>query len=323
MGWPANMQYEAKRMSTLKDKLVVLVGGGGFIGRYTARALLQAGARVRIAQRDPREAWFLRTQGGLGQTQFAALDIGQADGIARVVAGADAVVNLIGTFATAQMQALHVDGPAALARAAGRVPFVHISAIGADPAGASIYARTKGLGEAAVRSVSPHATILRPSTVFGREDQFTNRFAAMIAAAPVVPVLRGQARFQPVFVADVADAIVAALTNPGAHGGQTYELGGPDVLTMAELNAWLARAIGRPERFLVLPDIAGDLLSRAGFLPGAPITRDQWKLLQSDNVVTGTDGLTALGVTPTPLAAVAPDWLVRYRRQGRFGRVTA
>jgi NADH dehydrogenase len=310
-------------MGTLKDKLVVLVGGGGFVGRYAARALLRAGARLRIAQRDPREAWFLRTQGGLGQTQFAALDLTRPDGISRVVAGADAVVNLTGTFAVGQMQALHVDGPAALARAAGSAAFVHISAIGADPAAASVYARTKGLGEAAVRSVSPHATILRPSTVFGREDQFTNRFAAMIARAPVVPVLRGATRFQPVFVADVADAIVAALEGVGAHGGRTYELGGPDVLTMAELYAWLAREIGRPARFVELPDAAGNLLSMAGFLPGAPITRDQWRLLQSDNVVTGPDGLHALGVHATPMAAVAPDWLVQYRRQGRFGRAAA
>lgn len=309
-------------MASLKDKLIVLVGGGGFLGRYTAQALLRAGARVRIAQRDPRDAWFVKTQGGLGQTQFVACDLTRPDTIARALPGADAVVNLVGTFDTGRMQALHIDGPAALARAAGSLPFVHISAIGADPQSDAIYGRSKGLGEAAVRSVHPGATILRPSVVFGREDQFTNRFAALIAKAPVVPVLRAGVRFQPVFVGDVAEAVASALADPGVHGGRTFELGGPDTLTMAELFGWLARAIGRPERFVELPDVAGNALSMAGFLPGAPITRDQWKMLQADNVASG-EGLAALGVTPTPLGTVAPNWLVSYRRQGRFAQAAA
>lgn len=309
-------------MASLKDKLIVLVGGGGFLGRYTAQALLRAGARVRIAQRDPRDAWFVKTQGGLGQTQFVACDLTRSDTIARALAGADAVVNLVGTFDTGRMQALHVDGPAALARAAGSLPFVHISAIGADPQSDAIYGRSKGLGEAAVRSVHPGATILRPSVVFGLEDQFTNRFAALIAKTPVVPVLRAGVRFQPVFVGDVAEAVAGALADPGAHGGRSFELGGPDTLTMAELFGWLARAIGRPERFVELPDVAGNALSMVGFLPGAPITRDQWKMLQADNVASG-GGLVALGVTPTPLGTVAPNWLVSYRRQGRFAQAAA
>lgn len=309
-------------MAGLKNKLIVLVGGGGFLGRYAAQALMRAGARVRIAQRDPRDAWFLKTQGGLGQTQFVACDLARPETVARALSGADAVVNLVGTFATVRMQSLHVDGPAALARAAGTLPFVHISAIGANPQSDAVYGRTKGLGEAAVRSVHPQATILRPSVVFGREDQFTNRFAALIAKLPVVPVLRPGARFQPVFVGDVADAIAAALVAPEAHGGRTYELGGPDTLTMAELFGWLARTIGRPERFAQLPDAAGAILSQLGFLPGAPITRDQWKMLQADNVA-AHDGLAALGIAATPLVAVAPQWLVRYRRQGRFARVAA
>lgn len=310
-------------MAGLKDALVVLVGGGGFLGRYAAQALLAAGARVRIAQRDPRDAWSVKTQGGLGQTQFVAADLARPATLARALHGADAVVNLVGTFDPGAMQALHVDGPAELARAAGERPFVHISAIGADPASPARYGRTKGLGEAAVRSVHPRATILRPAVVFGREDAFTNRFAGLIARAPLVPVLRPATRFQPVFVGDVAAAVAAALGRPDTHGGRTYELGGPDVLSMAALLAWLAREVGRPGRFVELPDAAGDLLSRLDFLPGAPITRDQWKMLQADTVATG-DGLAALGVAPTPLAAVAPAWLVRYRRAGRFGaRATA
>lgn len=310
-------------MTTLKDKLVVVVGGGGFVGRYVTRALLAAGARVRIAQRDPREAWFLKTQGGLGQTQFAGIDLARPATIAPVVAGADAVVSLAGTFDVGAMQAIHVDGPAALARAAGGAPFVHVSAIGADPASRAAYGRSKGLGEAAVRSVSPHAVILRPSVVFGREDAFTNRFAALIAKAPLVPVLRGETRFQPVFVGDVAAAILAALRDPARHRGQTYELGGPDVMTMRALLAGLGEMIGRPGRLVDVPDAVGSLISRAGFLPGAPITRDQWQMLQQDNVVAAADGLRTLGIDATPLAAAAPQWLVRYRRQGRFAKVAA
>lgn len=309
-------------MNNLKDKLIVLVGGGGFLGRYAAQALLRAGARVRIAQRDPRDAWFVKTQGGLGQTQVVACDLARPDTLVRALHGADAVVNLVGTLDTGKMQTLHVDGPAALARASGTLPFVHISAIGADPQSEAIYGRTKGLGEAAVRSVHPNATILRPSLVFGREDGFTNRFAALIAKAPVVPVLRAGVRFQPVFVGDVAEAVAGALAESDAHGGRTFELGGPDTLTMAELFGWLARTIARPERFVELPDAVGSALALAGFLPGAPITRDQWKMLQTDNVAS-EDGLAALGIAPTPLAAVAPQWLVRYRRQGRFAKATA
>lgn len=307
----------------MKDRLVTLVGGGGFLGRYVAQALLAAGARVRVAQRDPREAFYLRPLGGLGQTQFVAADVSRPDTIARAIAGSDAAVNLVGTF-TGDLKRVHVDGARAVAEAAtaaGATALVHVSAIGADPQAASYYGQTKGAGEAAVRDAFPLATILRPSTVFGREDQFVNRFAGMIAALPVVPVLKPNARFQPVFAGDVAAAVVAALGDPGAHGGQVYELGGPDVLTMLELHAWIAEAINRSPSLLPLPDIAGNLLAA---LPGGPISRDQWKLLQGDSVVSGgARDLAALGVTPTPLAAVAPGWLVRYRRQGRFAKQTA
>ena len=304
----------------MKDTLVTLVGGGGFIGRYVAQALFAAGARVRVAQRDPREAFFLKPLGGLGQSQFVALDMTKPDSIARAVAGSDAVVNLAGAFA-GNLQAIHVDGPAALARAAaetGATAFVHVSAVGADPDSDARYARTKGMGEAAVRSVFPGATILRPSTVFGREDQFINRFAAMIAKLPVIPVLKPETKFQPVFVGDVAAAIVAALADPGTHGGKTYEIGGPDVLTMAELHHWIADAIGRDPAFVPMPDAMGAALASVGFLPFAPITGDQWKMLQKDALANG-EGLAALGIVPTPLGAVAPGWLVRYRRNGRFG----
>ncbi|WP_260597516.1 complex I NDUFA9 subunit family protein [Sphingomonas endolithica] len=309
----------------MNDKLVTLIGGGGFLGRYVAQELMKAGARVRIAQRDPRAALFLRTQGGLGQMQFAAVDVTKPESVARAVQGSDGVVNLVGVLA-GNFHAVQAEGAATVAQAAtaaGVTALVHVSAIGADAASDSAYGRSKGDGEAAVRAAFPRATILRPSIVFGREDQFVNRFAGMIAATPVVPVLRAGARFQPVYVADVAAAVTRVLAEPGRFGGETLELGGPDVVTMGDLIRWIAQAIGRAPRIAELPDVVGGLIAKAGFLPGAPITADQWKMLQRDNVVTGTDGLAALGITPTPMASVAPSWLVRYRREGRFGTVSA
>lgn len=303
--------------------LVTVIGGGGFVGRYVAQALMRQGKRIRIAQRDPRQAFFLRPLGGLGQTQFVAADVTRPDTIERAVAGAEAVVNLAGTFG-AGMARVQADGAGVVAEAAARAgvaQLVHLSAIGADATSPAAYGRSKAAGEAAVRAAFPGATIMRPSTVFGREDKFVNRFAGMIEAASnlpfkPVPVLRAGVRFQPVFVGDVADAVAAALTEEGA-AGRTVEFGGPDVLTMAELFAWIAATIGRRVNFITLPDALGAAIAR---LPAAPISRDQWLMLQRDNVVAGgADGLAALGVTPTPLAAVAPGWLVRFQRMGRFG----
>jgi uncharacterized protein YbjT (DUF2867 family) len=303
----------------MKDKLVTLFGGGGFVGRYVAQALLASGARVRIAQRDPRQATFLKPLAGLGQTQFIAADLTRPASVARAVDGADGVINCVGAFAN--MQALHVDGArriAEAARDAGAEALVHISAIGADPSSASAYARTKGEGETAVREAFPRATILRPSIVFGQEDQFTNRFAGLIAGLPAVPVFRSVARFQPVFVKDVAAAAAASVADPGSHAGQTYELGGPDVLTMAEIHRSLATMIGRKPRLIEVPDAIGSVFAA---IPGTPISRDQWLMLQRDTVVSeGASGLAAFGIVPTPMAAVAPQWLVRFRRHGRFGQ---
>ena len=307
-------------MTGMDGKLVTLIGGGGFLGRYVAQSLLKAGARLRIAQRDPREAVFLRTQGGLGQTQFAAVDVTKPDTVARAVYGSDAVINLVGVL-KGNFNAVQTEGArnvAKAAAAAGAGALVHVSAIGADVESPSAYGRSKGEGEVAVRAEFPSATILRPSIVFGREDQFVNRFAGMISAAPVVPVLRAAAKFQPVYVADVAEVVAQAASDAGRFGGETFELGGPDVLTMGALIRWIANAIGRDPSIVELPDIAGALIAKLGFLPGAPITSDQWKMLQSDNIVTGENGLAAFGITPTPLASVAPSWLVRYRKSGRF-----
>jgi uncharacterized protein YbjT (DUF2867 family) len=303
----------------MKDLLVTLVGGGGFLGRYAAQALMRAGARVRVAQRDPRQAWFIKSLGSLGQSQFVGCDVTRPDTLAVAVEGSDAVVNFVGVLG-GDFQRLHVEGArnvAAAAARAGASAFVQLSAIGADPQSPSAYGRSKAEGEAAVREAFPGATILRPSVAFGREDQFLNRFADLMARSRITPVIAPDTRFQPVFVGDVADAVARAVAEPDRFAGGTYELGGPDVLTMAELNRFVADQTGRSPRFVRVPDGAASVL--AG-LPFGPISRDQLAMLRRDNVVAGEDGLAAMGLTPTPMAAVAPGWLVRFRRAGRFGR---
>jgi NADH dehydrogenase len=234
------------------------------------------------------------------------------------VDGAWGVINLVGAFG-GKLDALHGDAPGRIAELAaqkGAESLVHISAIGVTKDSASFYARTKAEGEEKVRAAYPNATIIRPSVVFGQEDDFTNRFAGM-SRLPLVPVLGGKTRFQPIYVRDLGAAIAKAAQNPGEFAGQTFELGGPDVLTMHELNRVIAEAAGRSPELIDLPDFVGNAMSRLGFLPGAPITRDQWIMLQKDNVASGP-GLEAFGIQPTPLAAVAPDWLDRFNEGGRF-----
>lgn len=312
-------------MAAKTDRLVTLFGGGGFIGRYAAQALLAAGARVRIAGRDPERAYFIKPLGGLGQTQFVRADIADPASVARAVAGSDAVVNLVGVL-KGDFRTLHVEGArnvAEAAEAAGAQAMVQISSIGADPESESAYGRSKGEGEAAVRAAFPGATILRPSIVFGPEDQFVNKFAMMAKWLPVVPVMRGSWRVQPLYVADLGKAIAAAALDPVAHGGKIYDLVGPQVLTMAELNRFVSRAIGRGGNIVEIPDaVARPMVRTTGWLPGAPMTWDQWLMLQVDSVATGLPGFDAFGIRPLPLSAVAEDWLVTYRRQGRFAKAT-
>ena len=304
------------------DRLVVMFGGSGFVGRYIAQALLAQGARVRFAERDPKRAWFLKPQGNLGQTQFVTADITRPESVSQAVRGADAVINLVGVL-KGNFRKIHVDGArnvAEAAAAAGVPVLVHMSAIGADAASPSAYGRSKGEGEAAVRAAFPSATILRPSIIFGREDQFVNRFANMIRMFPVLPVIRSDVKFQPAYVGDVAQAAVKALLDPEAHAGKTYELGGPQVLTMGELNAWIASETGRNPAIVPVPDAFSKIFAR---LPGGPISWDQWLMLQRDNVAAaGSPGFAALDIIPMPLAAVAPGWLVQYRRHGRFGTMS-
>jgi len=300
--------------------LITVFGGGGFIGRYVCEVLLKAGARLRVATRDPRRAWFLQPLGGVGQVSTIAADLGRPESIAPAVDGADGVVNLVGIF-KGNLDLIHVHGAgklAAAAKSAGAKAFVHISAIGADPEAESDYGRTKGLGEQAVRAAFPKATIIRPSVVFGPEDNFTNRFAAL-ARFPILPVIAPRTRFQPVYVRDLAQAIAAAALDPKTHGGKTYELAGPEAMTMRELNARIAELADQSPGLVDMPDFMASGLALLGFLPGAPLTRDQWLMLRHDNVPSGDHpGFKAFAITPTPIAAAAPEWLGRFRKGGRF-----
>jgi uncharacterized protein YbjT (DUF2867 family) len=310
-------------MARKTDRLVTVIGGGGFVGRYVVQALFARGQRVRIVERDPRRAFFLKPLAGLGQVQFAAADVTEGGAVARAIHGSDAVVNLVGIL-KGDFDAIHREGAKNVAEAAaatGAEALVHVSALGADPEGESRYGRSKGEGEAAVRSAFPSATIVRPSVAFGQEDRFVNRFAAMARLLPVVPVIRGSWRLQPVHVADLGRAIALAAIDPRSHGGKTYELGGPQVLTMIELNRWIAEATGRGSKpVMPIPDPVAGLFARAaGWLPGAPVTADQWLMMQRDNVVAeGATGFEAFGISPSPLAAIAEGWLTAYRRSGRF-----
>ena len=302
----------------MQGKLITVFGGGGFLGRYVAQTLLGQGARLRIACRNANSANHIKPLGNLGQVQLMAADIRKPASVQRAVLDADAVVNLVGSFA--DMDAVQNMGAGIVAQAAadaGVGALVHISAIGADAHSDAEYGQSKAGGEAAVHAAFPAAVILRPSIVFGREDQFINRFAGLIRMLPVVPVIGAATKFQPVFAGDVAKAVAAALVH---QDGRVLELGGPEIFSMMELNRWIAKAIGRDPLFVEVPDIAAKMLAKGtGWMPGAPITDDQFKMLGRDNVVTGTDGLAAYGIVPTPLDVIAADWLNIYRKHGRFG----
>jgi len=303
------------------EQLVAVFGGDGFIGRYLCEMLLQAGVRVRIACRNPRRAHFIQPMSEVGQLGYLRADITDPESVARAVDGCSAAVNLVGVL-KGNFQAVHVTGArnvAEAARDAGAAALVHISAIGADPQSESAYGRSKGDGELAVRAAFPRATIIRPSLVFGPEDQLTNRLAGLARLLPFLPVIAPRTRFQPVYVRDLAEAIARAALEPGQYGGKTYEIGGPRAMTMRELHGAVLEATGRTPELVDMPDFAASLLSRFGWLPGAPLTRDQWLMLQRDNVpAKGAPGLEAFGIKPAPLGAVAPEWLGRFHKGGRF-----
>jgi len=302
------------------EELVTVFGGGGFIGRYVTEFLLRSGVRVRIAQRNPRQAYIIQPLAQVGQLGFVQADLTKPESVRRAVRGATAVINLCGVFG-AKMRGVHVDGArnlAAAAREAGVEALVHVSAIGASVNSPSAYGRTKAEGEAAVREAFPDATVIRPSLVFGPEDELTNRFAGM-ARLPLLPVIAAKRNFQPVYVRDLGQAIATAALEPRRFAGRTYEIGGAQVMSMVDLHRAILDLTGQKPDLMPVPDLFGNLLSYLGFLPGAPLTRDQWLMLQRDNVPSGDlPGLEAFGINPTPLGAVGYEWLGRFHKGGKF-----
>ena len=303
--------------------VATVFGGSGFIGRYVVKRLAAAGHVVRVAGRDTERVKDLMVTGRVGQVVPLYVSLDNVGTVDRAVAGADLVVNLVGILAerrAGDFQRLQSDGAGRIAQAtaaAGVGRMVHVSAIGADADSPSVYAQTKAGGEAAVRAAMPGATILRPSLVFGAEDGFFNRFGAMAMMLPVMPVICGGSRFQPVYVGDVADAVMAALTRDDALG-RTYELGGPVVYTFRELLTYILHETRRHRPLWEVPMGIARLQARLGELvPGKPFTRDQLALLQRDNIANpALPGLAALGVTPTPIELIVPGYLDRYRSGG-------
>ena len=306
----------------LDGRPVVLIGGSGFVGAHLAQALLARGCRLRIVSRHPERAFRLRTLANLGQVQFVRGDVTRPAGLAAALAGAYGVVNLVGAFA-GNLDALQGEGAgriAALAQTAQAQAFVQVSALGSDAASPVAYNRTKAEGETAVRAAFPSATIVRPSVLFGEDDAFLNLFGGLIARLPVLPVFGPQAKLQPLNVDDAAEAIANALGDPARHGGAAYDIAGPEAITMLDLNRRIAAAQGRERGFLALPDaVSGAFAAATGWLPGAPLSSDQWTLLKDGNVLHGENGIAALGVIPRPLGLFLERWMVRYRKHGRFG----
>lgn len=297
---------------------VVVFGGSGFIGRQVVKRLAQAGARVIIPSRHPGLLSWMKVAGDVGQVLPIATDTRDDASVAAAVKGAAAVINLIGILAPSgrdSFDGVQHQAASRIARAAaatGARHFVQISAIGADAASPSAYARSKAAGEAAVRAAMPDAVILRPSIVFGPGDGFFNRFGQMAKVLPFLPLIGGgHTRFQPVYVGDVADAVIAALTDPSCVG-KTYELGGPRAYSFKELLDYIRRQVGVPHRWLLTLPFPVAMLQAffMEMLPGKPLTRDQVTLLRRDNVVSGTmPGLTDLGITPKAVELVVPTYL--------------
>jgi NADH dehydrogenase len=318
-------------ISLSNTTLITIYGGSGFLGRHVVRALAKTGARMRIAVRRPDLAGHLQPLGGVGQIVPVQANVRVPDSLVAPAESADIVINLVGilspsgkqTFKAVQDEgARHV---AEAARTAGAKAFLQMSAIGADADSPSAYARTKALGEAAVREVIPSAVILRPSVVFGPEDDFFNRFAALARISPVLPLVGGgKTKFQPVFAGDVAKAAIAALSGR-AQAGTTYELGGPEILTMKEVMERVLSYTMRRRRFVTLPfplaKLQGAILQ---ILPNPPLTLDQVRLLEKDNVVSEAARredrtLEGLGIAePVAVEAVVPDYLEQYRPKGQF-----
>jgi NADH dehydrogenase len=310
-------------------KLVTVIGGSGFLGRHIVRALAKRGFRIRVAVRRPDLAIHVQPLGKVGQIVPVQANVRYPDSLAAACASADAVIYLPGVLhdsGSQSFEAIHAFGAEAAARAAagaGATQFIHISALGADKNSPSDYARTKAEGERRVQSAFPGAIIIRPSIVFGPEDHFFNRFAAMARFSPVLPIFGGRTRFQPVFAGDLADG-VELLVERGLADGRIYEFGGPEVYTLRDLVHFTLRTIMRRRLVLSLPFALGKVV--AGFmqlLPKPPLTMDQVKLLRVDNVVSPeaeheNRTLRGLGILPRDIEAIVPTYLYRYRRAGQF-----
>jgi NADH dehydrogenase len=319
------------------SRLVTIFGGSGFVGRYIAQRMAKEGWRVRVAVRRPNEAIFVRPYGAVGQVEPVLCNIRDDASVAAVLEGADAAINCVGilsetgknTFGLVQHHG--AERVARLSAAAGIEAFVQISAIGADPESRSDYARTKGMGEQAVLKHQPNAVILRPSVVFGPEDQFFNRFASMTKFGPILPVVGATTKFQPVYVDDVAQAAVVAATGHAAPG--IYELGGPDVDTFRDLMQTMLKTVHRRRLVVNVPffvarimGVAFDLLQKLslGLIHNSMLTLDQVRNLAKDNVVSdGAKGFADLGIQPVSLEAVLPDYLWPYRPDGQYDEMKA
>lgn len=322
-------------MSANVDRLVTVFGGSGFIGRHTVRALARRGYRIRVAVRRPDLAFHLQPLGTVGQIHAVQANLRFPDSIARAADGADAVVNLVGILHESgrnSFEAVQSFGAAAIARAAtgaGASSLIQVSAIGADANSDAAYARTKAAGEASVRGAFPDAIVLRPSIVFGPEDDFFNRFAAMARLAPALPLVGGgETKFQPVFVGDVAEAIARGVDGT-LKSGATYELGGPEVKSFRELLEYVLKVTHRTRLLAPLPFPLASFMARfLQYIPNPPLTPDQVTMLKVDNVVSKAAidaGLTleGMGIEPTAMKAIVPTYLWRFRASGEFDKAAA
>lgn len=318
-------------------RLVTIFGGSGFVGRQIARTMAADGWRVRVAVRRPNQAGVVRTYGAVGQVEPVPCNVRDDLSVTAAAAGADAVINCVGilvrqgrnTFA-----AIHDEAAGRIARISaecGVARMVHLSALGADPDAASQYARSKGLGERAVMAHRPDAVILRPSVIFGPDDQFFNKFAGMMRLGPIMPLPGADAVLQPVYVNDVAQAAMKAADGTAAPG--IYELGGPEVMTLREIVQLIARVTNRRRVILGLPGFVGGLMGggldavqtvSGGLLTNRMMTRDQARQLRVPNRVgAGARGFADLGITPLSAEAIVPEYLWRFRPSGQYDAIKA